>query len=758
MGSLLNTGKRLHHSLIWKLILTVGITLVLFISIWAVVYIRYQRETLTDHLVQAADRVSNTIRLGTHYAMMLNSRDDIHQIVLNIGQQQDLEAIRIYNKKGVIKYSNNVSDIDQRADIEADGCIVCHHVTPPLTTLGLSDRTRLISLPDGHRQLEIISPIYNSPGCTSNACHVHPVDKTLLGTMSVTFSLTETDKSVWKVETGIIGLAAVIFLVMSGIIVIFVMKFVNRPIKGLIRGTQRIAKGNYDTNVEIRQEDELGLLAHAINQMGKEIGEKQSELNRQRHEYQNLFEQVPCFITVQDRDYRLLRYNQEFKVKFDPVPGDFCFHAYKGRTEKCVPCPVEKTLEDGAIYSGEETGIGEDGLPAHWIVRTSPVRDQNGEIVAAMEMSLDITNLKLLENKLEISESKYQAIFDNIPNPVFVLDNDTLEILDCNDNVHAVYGFQKNELIGTPFLSLFSNHSPGQLEKQIKTTKEMDKTRQQKKSGIGIYVNLRFSPAWYQDKQVLLVTASDITKRLETEQQLNQAAKMATLGEMATGVAHELNQPLSVIKTASSFFIKKLNHDEPLSSEILSVMLRKIDSNVDRASDIINHMRQFARKPDLILAKVQVNDVLKRAYDIFSQQLRLREIHVVFELEEHLPVVKAEAGRLEQVFINLLLNARDAIEEKWAGREYGPDDKKITLKTHTDSTHVVIEIKDTGIGIPEEIIPKLFEPFFTTKEVGKGTGLGLSISYGIIKECGGTIHGENDENGARFIAKIPIAS
>jgi histidine kinase len=171
-------------------------------------------------------------------------------------------------------------------------------------------------------------------------------------------------------------------------------------------------------------------------------------------------------------------------------------------------------------------------------------------------------------------------------------------------------------------------------------------------------------------------------------------------------------------------------------------------------------MRQFARKSDMELVPVQVNDVLKSAFEIFSQQLKVRGIQVVWEIDESLPRIHADPGRLEQVFINLLLNARDAIEAWWGDRPAGDNEEKektIRLWTRSDAGKVVCRICDTGMGIPENIVEKIFEPFFTTKEVGKGTGLGLSISYGIIKECGGTIEATpNKPNGTCFVLRFPI--
>jgi histidine kinase len=155
--------------------------------------------------------------------------------------------------------------------------------------------------------------------------------------------------------------------------------------------------------------------------------------------------------------------------------------------------------------------------------------------------------------------------------------------------------------------------------------------------------------------------------------------------------------------------------------------------------------------------KVQINEVLQRAFEIFSQQLKLRGIEVVWEIEKGLPKINADPSRLEQVFINLLLNARDAIEEKWGPKELKMCEKKIILTTRSDAQHVICQVCDTGKGVPQTIKDKIFEPFYTTKEVGKGTGLGLSISYGIVKDCGGSIRVvPNKPEGACFIIKFPV--
>lgn len=756
--------NRIHnvfHSLISRLIFLVGLVLSVSIFTWAYFNINYQRKTTIESIVEGVDRLGNTIKLGTHYAMMLNSREDINEIIKNIGRQEGIENIRIFNKLGQIKFSKISSEVDQTTSIKAEACYICHKREPPLEEAGTAERTRIFRSPAGYRLIGIISPIYNEPSCSTDACHVHPQGKRVLGALDVVVSLEDTDKAVDSYERRITALAIISFAAISAIIGIFLLIFVNYPIKKLIAWTRVVGKGDYGQRIDKDWDDEIGQLAVAFDQMGRRICEKQEELNRQRHEYQELFQQVPCYITVQDENLEVLQYNREFRKHFPATTGKLCYEVYKGRSEPCDVCPVVMTFMDGEAHCSEEMGVSKDGLPTYWMVRTSPIRDCDGKVTAVMETSLDITQMKRLEEELRKSEAKYRDIFNHIPNPVFVLDVQELTILDCNESVQAIYGYAKEEILRTPFLNFFDTDGRN-YEREIRASDTVTQTRQVTRDGRVIYVNLRVSPSEYLEREAYLVTASDVTKRLMAEQQLIQASKMSTLGEMATGMAHELNQPLSVIKTASGFLMRKVRKGELIKENILKTMAEEIDSHVDRASRIINHLREFGRKSEvreMKREKVNVNSALVKTMEIFSQQLKLREIEVVLDLCEDLPPICGDLNRLEQVFINLLINARDAIEaksEKFPDRSF---DKRIYLKTVVRDGKVVIEVKDTGVGIPSSALEKIFEPFFTTKEVGKGTGLGLSISYGIVQDYDGTIRVETlEDEGANFIIQFPMAA
>ncbi len=747
----------IQRSLAAKLILSVGLILLLTITTWSYFSIAYQKRSLEQQVVQHTDTLGDAIKLGAHYAMMLNAREDINQIITNMGRLPQIRNIRIYNKEGAIKFSNRSQEVEQVTNIMSEACHICHHSEPALVEVGLRERIRYFRDEDGQAVLGLISPIYNEPGCATGGCHFHPADKKVLGALDVVVSLAGTEDEIRFMEKGVLGLALAAFLVTSAMIFLFVLRFMNRPIRTLIAGTQAISRGDYGVRLTIDRTDEMGQLAAAMNFMCREIGEKQAELNRQRDEYLNLFNNVPCVITVQDRNFRLLQYNREFADLFDPRPGDFCYHAYKGRSEPCPHCPVEKTFADGKIHLSEERGIHKDGSPAYWMVKTTPIRNAAGEIVAAMEVNLDITHLKQLEFLLERSERKYHEIFNNIPNPLFVLDDETLEIRDGNEAVGRVYGFSREEILGRNFLELFPPEERPRIQERIRRSNVIHQMRHLRRDGSLFYVDMWISPAEYPGRRALLVTTSDITQRLETEQQLIQASKMATLGEMATGVAHELNQPLAVIKTASRFFIRKIRAGQEIAPEVLATMAEEIDSHVDRASRIINHLREFGRKSEQALQPVALNEVLRRTAEMFSQQFKSRGIEILWDLEEGLPAVLAETNRLEQVFINLLINARDAIEERVLAHPHSKGEKKIFVSSRRNAGKVLARVEDTGTGIPPAILARIFEPFFTTKKVGKGTGLGLSISYQIVRDFGGTIRAESSPGGgAVFVVELPV--
>ncbi|MBW1946691.1 MAG: hypothetical protein JRI33_02010 [Deltaproteobacteria bacterium] len=195
-----------------------------------------------------------------------------------------------------------------------------------------------------------------------------------------------------------------------------------------------------------------------------------------------------------------------------------------------------------------------------------------------------------------------------------------------------------------------------------------------------------------------------------------------------------------------------INKGQKIKDEELKTVTEEIVGQVDRASAIINHMRDFSRI-SVKTAEIDVNVPIRNILGILGQQFKVRNIEIELDLEDNLPHIMADSNKLEQVLLNLIVNARQAIEEK------GEPGGKVTIKSFSDRGRVAISVSDTGTGIPEDILDKIFEPFFTTKKVGVGTGLGLSISYGIIKDYGGTVDVKSELGvGTTFLLRFPPCS
>jgi len=277
-------------------------------------------------------------------------------------------------------------------------------------------------------------------------------------------------------------------------------------------------------------------------------------------------------------------------------------------------------------------------------------------------------------------------------------------------------------------------------------------------------VDLASSSVVHNGSPTVLVNIYDITGRKKSERahrelrkvaqkqedQLVHSTRLAELGAMAASVAHELNQPLTGIKNFAKNAVFMLENDVGDPDDVPE-NLRQISKQVDRASRIINRMRQLTRKEEHELKPLDVNNVVRENLEFLGPQMRLSGVLVEFESAEDLPKTLGDHVRLEQVFLNLLTNARQAME---SSRE-----RRLRVRTVHESESaypVVVEIADTGVGFDKEQRRQLFAPFFSTKKAGHGTGLGLSISLSIIKEHHGTIDAEGEPGkGATFTVRLP---
>ncbi|MDY6843505.1 MAG: PAS domain S-box protein, partial [Thermodesulfobacteriota bacterium] len=269
--------------------------------------------------------------------------------------------------------------------------------------------------------------------------------------------------------------------------------------------------------------------------------------------------------------------------------------------------------------------------------------------------------LMKVNEELRGSEEKYKTLFDSTPNPIFIMDKHTFKIIDVNTTALDCYKQSKEEFSEMTFLDL-SLEGDKELEEGLKKLTNQQcgffaRRKHIRKKGEPFYVNIVACYARHMGMDCLIATTTDINENVEKEAQLIQASKLATLGTLASGMAHELTQPLNVIQVASDFFSKQIKRGKKITDDELKTMAEEISSHVDRASKVIEHMRDFARQSDITRATININEPIKDIFKVMGQQLRVHQIEVELDLDPHLPYIMADHNRLEQVFINLVTNA-----------------------------------------------------------------------------------------------------
>src|SRR5690348_2940756 len=315
-----------------------------------------------------------------------------------------------------------------------------------------------------------------------------------------------------------------------------------------------------------------------------------------------------------------------------------------------------------------------------------------------------------------------------------------------NTRMEQLFGVKRQDAVGHQLRALL----PAELADEIAARREEEQItgiykQRLQHQGKFLTLNVSITPLVSKSGERIgrLLLFDDVTQRERMEEQMTQTEKLTSLGLLAAGVAHEVNTPLAVISNYIQMLAKQMPEDDPRHN-----IIDKIVKQTFRASEIVNNLLNFSRTGAAELADIDVNRVVEETLSLVAHPLKTSQIHIVKQLGESLPPVRGSANKLQQVFLNLFLNARDAM----------PGGGMLEVRTAAHNGSVEIEVADTGAGIPREDIHRIFDPFFTTKSNGRGTGLGLSVSYGIIKEHAGKIDVRSTPGkGTSFHVEFPAA-
>ena len=397
----------------------------------------------------------------------------------------------------------------------------------------------------------------------------------------------------------------------------------------------------------------------------------------------------------------------------------------------------------------------------HWLLDEAKLlRDDLGLPVEAVGLWLDVTEATLAGEQVKQSEERYRILVEDSPAMICRYRPD-LTLTFGNTPLANYLECQPAQL---PGLNLGDWLSDEQQQAFVQRISRLTPEFPVSTAEINLQLPGREHAWWvwsdrgvFDDQGRLMevqAVGRDNTEVRRSQQQLTQSAKMATLGEMATGLAHEINQPLNVMRMAITNVLKRLSNGD-MQLDYLTEKLQRIDTQVHRAARVVDHMRVFGRRSEIEQQPFDPAQAVEGTLSLLSEGLRGKGVEVRHTPADAAIQVNGYADQLEQVLINLVVNARDALLSQ---RDKQPDFHPwIAVHTENDTRHVRIWVEDNGGGIDPRLLERIFEPFFTTKPIGVGTGLGLSVSYGIIENMGGRLSVTNANEGARFCVELPLA-
>jgi PAS domain S-box-containing protein len=396
-----------------------------------------------------------------------------------------------------------------------------------------------------------------------------------------------------------------------------------------------------------------------------------------------------------------------------------------------VPCVVRGRMvaviglgrsADGALLSSEDVEI---------------LRTVSGYISVAIENSLLYQEQEHRAAELEILKEFNESIVESINVGLMAVDLNG-SITRLNSALEEIFSLTRDEAVGKNVEDLFAEDFADTLHQvlgpdgwHLRQTRQIYKMHTATRGGRSLVLNIALAPlcADSDEQTGALVVFEDVTQRLHLEEQLQQREKLSSIGLLAAGVAHEVNTPLTGVSSYTQMLLNMLPENDPKHA-----LLLKVRRQAERATDIVNNLLNFSRTGSAAeFAGIDIHRVLDDTLQLLEPQLRRSDIQIVRDYTENLPPVHGNSVKLQQVFTNLILNARDSIAN---------GNGRITLATRRgdDDESLLIEVADSGVGIAPEDVAKIYDPFFTTKGVGRGTGLGLAVTYGIVQEHSGHIN------------------
>jgi len=473
------------------------------------------------------------------------------------------------------------------------------------------------------------------------------------------------------------------------------------------------------------------------------------------------------------KEFKIVYCNTAFLEKYgfegDQVIGRTCYKVTRRRDKPCVltdkDCPSFQTLSTGRPITSEQTFVDAKGRQVHVECFTLPVLDKKGRVSRILHIDSDITKRKQTEDKLHQANQELRRSNAFLRNLIMssvdavIAADMTGKILIFNKAAGKITGYTESEARNELNIrDIYPDDGAREVMRRLRSEQHGGKGKLKSeevellcKDGSLVPISLSAAIVYQEGAEVGTVGFFyDLRERRRMESELDktriqllQAEKMASIGKLAAGVAHQLNNPLGGITLFSQLLLEEYD----LGPEARKDVQRILD-DAERCRDIVSELLQFSRQTSQEARPSDINEALSRTLFLLENQALFQNIKIKTSFDDSIARVVADVQQLNQAFMNIILNAADSMK--------GRGQIEVSTSPGPGGKGVVIQISDTGPGIPEEALPHIFEPFFTTKEEGQGTGLGLSVAFGIIENHNGKISAANrPQGGVTFVIELP---
>ena len=461
------------------------------------------------------------------------------------------------------------------------------------------------------------------------------------------------------------------------------------------------------------------------------------------HPYQDYFEAMPCYLTVQDRDFKIIEANNRFRQDFGDFEGRTCYQIYKHRSERCEVCPVDRTFRDGERHGSEEQVKCLDGRDVSVIVYTTPIRNEAGEITAVMEMSTDITEIKILQDQLRESQTRYRRLFDESPCYISIQDQD-LNIIEANRRFREDFG----DLLGCKCYEVYKHRTEECFPCAVQATFKDGEVHQSEevvttKKGEQVNTLVYTAPMRKEDGEIKTVMemSTNITQIRQLQEQLT------SLGLLIGSISHGIKGLINSLDGGVYLVNSGMKKNDP---KRINQGWEMVQRNMSRIRSMVLDILYYAKDREPDWEPISALEAIEEVSGIIEAKAKENGVDFVRDFDRDVGEFEGDAKAIRSMLVNLLENSLDACR---VDRETEAHHIKVGLRSHPD--RVEFEIEDDGIGMERETQEKAFSLFFSSKGV-KGTGLGLFISNKIALAHGGRIDLESEhKKGTRFVVTLP---